>query len=113
VRIVHEISRRGASTIAYDPAIHMAPLPLGSRFATSALEAARADALVVLTDWPQFARIDPVLYAETLRRRFVLDGRNALDAQRVISAGLRYRGIGRSYPATAATASFTALGLSS
>jgi UDPglucose 6-dehydrogenase len=113
LRIVNEIARRGATTIAYDPAIHMAPLPLGTRFATSALEAANADALVVLTDWPQFAKIDPVLYADTLRRRFVLDGRNALDAQRVISAGLRYRGIGRSYPANAASASIAALGLSS
>jgi UDPglucose 6-dehydrogenase len=98
LRIVDELGRRGAKMLVYDPAVHVAPLPVGSRLVTSALEAARADALLVLTEWPQFARIDPLTYASGISRRVVVDGRNVLDADRVVAAGLTYRGIGRSGP---------------
>ncbi|HEY1729667.1 MAG TPA: UDP-glucose/GDP-mannose dehydrogenase family protein [Candidatus Baltobacteraceae bacterium] len=93
--IVEELSRRGASTVVFDPAVHVAPLPRDSRLVTSALEAAKADALLVLTEWPEFARIDPNLYAATLNLGVVIDGRNILDPDRVASAGLNYRGVGR------------------
>jgi len=98
LRIVDELGRRGAKMLVYDPAVHVAPLPVGSRLVTSALEAARADALLVLTEWPQFAQIDPLTYAGGISRRVVVDGRNVLDADRVVAAGLKYRGIGRSGP---------------
>ena len=95
VRIVEDLSRRGAHVIAYDPAVHVAPLPPHCRMAATALEAASADALIVLTEWPVFASTDPRLYAERVRSGVVIDGRNVLDADRVSAAGLRYRGIGR------------------
>ena len=96
LRIVEELAARGATIIAYDPAVHLAPLPLGSRLVRSALEATvDADALLVLTDWPEFALIDPVSFAHALRRETVVDGCNVLDPRRVASAGLAYRGIGR------------------
>ncbi len=95
LRIVEELALRGATVTAYDPAVHLAPLPPGSRLVRSAIEAADADALVVLTDWPEFALIDPLLFAHSLRRRTVIDGCNVLDPRRVASAGLVYRGIGR------------------
>jgi UDPglucose 6-dehydrogenase len=98
LRIVDELGRRGAKMLVYDPAVHVAPLPVGSRLVTSAVEAARADALLVLTEWPQFAPIDPMTYANGIARRVVVDGRNVLDADRVVAAGLIYRGIGRSGP---------------
>ena len=96
VRIVEELAARGAVTIVYDPAVHVAPLPSGSRLVRSALEAADCDALVVLTDWPEFAAADPLAFAPKLRRRLVVDGCNVLDPTRIVSAGLVYRGIGRS-----------------
>jgi UDPglucose 6-dehydrogenase len=65
---------------------------------TSALEATHADALLVLTEWPEFALIDPLTYARNLQRRIVVDGRNVLDSDRVAAAGLTYRGVGRSLP---------------
>lgn len=60
------------------------------------MEAAHADALLVLTEWPEFRKIEPSALAASLRRRVVVDGRNMLDAQRLADAGLRYRGVGRS-----------------
>jgi len=101
LRIVEELGRRGAKMVVYDPAAHMAPLPPGSRMATSALEAAHADALLVLTEWPEFAGIDPLEYVGGITRRIVVDGRNVLDPERVAAAGLLYRGVGRSVPAAA------------
>jgi len=99
LRIVEELGRRGCRMIVYDPAVRIAPLPLGSRLATPALEATYADALLVLTEWPEFAAIDPLRYAPNIDRRIVIDGRNVLDSRRVAAAGLTYRGVGRYEPA--------------
>lgn len=96
LRIVEELGRRGARMIVYDPSVRVAPLPAGSTLVTSALEATHADALLVLTEWPEFARIDPLSYAANIARRIVIDGRNVLDSARVAAAGLVYRGVGRS-----------------
>jgi UDPglucose 6-dehydrogenase len=95
IRVIDELAARGAAVRAYDPAVHVAPLPAGSGLVRSALEAADADALVVLTDWPEFATIDPHLFAQRLRRGVVVDGCNILDPKRIASAGLTYRGVGR------------------
>jgi UDPglucose 6-dehydrogenase len=94
-RILDDLGRRGARVVAYDPAVPVAPLHNHCRLAPNALEAASADALLVLTEWPMFAQIDPHDYAPLIRERIVIDGRNVLDAERVVSAGLRYRGVGR------------------
>jgi UDPglucose 6-dehydrogenase len=95
IRVINELALRGAEVVAYDPAVHVAPLPSGSRLVRSALEAADADALVVLTDWPEFASIDPLSFAHMLRRGAVVDGCNILDPRRIASAGVAYRGVGR------------------
>jgi UDPglucose 6-dehydrogenase len=94
-RVLDELGRRGARVVAFDPAVRIAPLRNHCRLASSALEAATADALLVLTEWPIFGEIDPHQYAPLVRTRIVVDGRNVLDAQRVAFAGLRYRGVGR------------------
>lgn len=96
LRIVEELGRRGARMVVYDPAVRIAPLPPGSRMATSALEATHADALLVLTEWREFAELDPLRYASNIAQRVVVDGRNVLDLSRVVAAGLTYRGVGRS-----------------
>jgi UDPglucose 6-dehydrogenase len=96
VRIVDELGRRGARMVAYDPAVKVTQLPPGSRLVTTALEATHCDALLVLTEWPEFAAIDPLKYATNISRRVVVDGRNVLDLARVAGAGLTYRGVGRS-----------------
>ena len=68
----------------------------GVDFADSPLEAvADADAVVLVTEWPEFIELD---WGEVARRcagTLVIDGRNALDADAVRGAGLLYEGIGR------------------
>ena len=97
MRIVADLTSRGAHVRAYDPAVHGAVLPDGASFAPNALAAADgADALLILTEWPEFAGISPNAIASALGVGVVIDGRNHLDAERISSAGLRYRGLGRS-----------------
>jgi UDPglucose 6-dehydrogenase len=95
LRIVHMLADRGANVVAYDPAVHVITLPKHSRLAATPLDAADADVLLVLTEWPEFHRIPPHTYAPLIRRRVVIDGRNVLDGDRVAAAGLTYRGVGR------------------
>ncbi len=83
------------TVVAYDPAIDGSGIDLPCRFAGSALEAAEADALLVLTEWPEFRYVDPWALAHRLREKVVVDGRNVLDIDALSAAGLRYRGVGR------------------
>jgi len=100
LRILEDLSLRGARTTVFDPAVHVAQLPPGSRLVSTALEATDADALLVLTEWAHFSQINPASYADRLRLGVVIDGRNILESERVVAAGLRYRGVGRATPAS-------------
>lgn len=65
-------------------------------YAGSALGAARdADALLVLTEWPEFAAADPEVLAMTVARKVVVDARHALDAGAWRDCGWDYRAPGR------------------
>jgi UDPglucose 6-dehydrogenase len=96
LRIVEDLTSRGAIVRAFDPAIRAAPLPAGATFAPTAVAAAEgADVLLVLTEWPEFTRISPATIGNAIGNGIIIDGRNVLDAQRMWAAGLRYRGLGR------------------
>jgi UDPglucose 6-dehydrogenase len=89
----------GAEVVAYDPvAADRAAELLGSvEMATSAMEALEgADAAVLVTEWSEFAELDWTAAAERMTRPLVVDGRNFLDPEKLISAGFEYEGIGRS-----------------
>lgn len=55
----------------------------------------QADAIVIGTDWPEYATIDWRSLGELVRRRVVFDGRNLLEPAAVTAAGFAYRGVGR------------------
>lgn len=96
LRVIDELVEHGAIINAFDPAVNALALPAGATLAPSALAALKgADALLILTDWPEFAHIAPAAIAHALEGALVIDGRNLLDAERISSAGLRYRGVGR------------------
>ena len=95
VRVVEDLAMRGAEVTAYDPAFSDPNHSLPCRLASSALEAAESEALLVLTDWPQFRAVEPWTLAHRVRSGLIVDGRNVLDGDALASAGLTYRGIGR------------------
>jgi UDPglucose 6-dehydrogenase len=49
-----------------------------------------ADALVLVTEWPQYLELDWAKLGVSMRTPIVLDGRHALDQQRLTRAGFRY-----------------------
>jgi UDPglucose 6-dehydrogenase len=88
----------GAAVTAYDPVAEEQArlLVSGIEFADSALDAASgADAVVLVTEWPEFTELDWGLVANRMRGKVVIDGRNALDPDAIRAAGLLYEGIGR------------------
>ncbi len=52
-----------------------------------------ADALVLVTEWPQYRDLPWESLARQMRNALVLDGRNFLDRPRLTRAGFRYIGI--------------------
>jgi UDPglucose 6-dehydrogenase len=88
----------GAEVIAYDPVAEKQARALvsGIAFADSPLAAARdVDAVVLVTEWPEFLELDWSEIAQAMRGNLVIDGRNALDADALEAAGLLYEGVGR------------------
>ena len=95
IRVVERLQNKGAKVVAYDPAVLAPNAEIPCDLVYSPLDAANGEALVVLTDWAMFRDVDIWSVAKRLKRKLVVDGRNALDADNVASAGLTYRGIGR------------------
>jgi UDPglucose 6-dehydrogenase len=88
----------GARVTVYDPAA----MDRARRqhpeldFADSMLEAATdADLVLLLTEWPEFVDADPVELGKVVAQRNIADGRIALDPDRWLTAGWRYRALGR------------------
>ncbi len=61
--------------------------------------AENADAVVLVTEWPQYSDLDWEAIAKTMRTPILLDGRNVLDAARLRGIGFRYIGMGTVEPA--------------
>jgi UDPglucose 6-dehydrogenase len=85
----------GADVHAWDPIVNGHDLH-GVVIADSPEAAARdADAVVVVTEWPELADVDWAAVATTMRTRVLIDGRNMLDPGSLREAGFTVEGIGR------------------
>ncbi len=85
----------GADVRAWDPIVDGHDLH-GVEIADSPEAAARdADALVVVTEWPELADVDWAAVGKTMRTRVLIDGRNMLDPESLRGAGFTFEGIGR------------------
>lgn len=101
IAIARSLLRLGCEIVAYDPAAaerargEFAP-GTRIRFAESAYEAAaEADALLVLTDWEEFAALDIERLREQLKHPIVIDGRNVFAREPMVKAGFSYFSVGR------------------
>ncbi|OOC02895.1 UDP-glucose dehydrogenase family protein [Amycolatopsis azurea] len=87
---------RGAELLACDPTVAGGTEVDGITVVDDPYQVAEsAEALVLLTDWPQFRALDWVRMAKFLGGTVVLDTRNQLDVETLGSAGLVCHGIGR------------------
>ena len=88
----------GAHVRAYDPVAEEEARKLirGVAFASSAAEAvAGADAVVLVTEWPEFGELDLAGVERAMRGSLLVDGRNFIDPEAARAAGLVYEAIGR------------------
>jgi len=88
----------GATVVACDPVAEEQARTMvsGITFADSPLSAVeQADAVVLVTEWQEFLELDWKQVAEAMNGELVVDGRNALDPEKIRAAGLIYEGIGR------------------
>src|SRR5919204_984197 len=100
IDLVADMLREGAQVIAYDPkAIEKArevEAIKGTQFVSSALEAIDgAEALVIATEWAEFAKVDLAVVKEKMTTPIIFDGRNVFDPKTMAQLGFHYYSIGR------------------
>lgn len=96
--IVQGLLDRGATVRAFDPEAMEGCKPLFPTviYCENAYEAAEgADALVIVTEWNQFRKLELDRLLELLRQPVVIDLRNLYDPEKMAAAGFRYISIGR------------------
>ena len=98
--IVPELVKRGARVRAYDPmGMENAKKLLGEKdikYCADEYEAAEeADAVVILTEWFVFRRMDLTKLREVMRNYYFFDFRNLYEPDEVKKAGFVYEGVGR------------------
>jgi len=100
IELVEQLLREGAHVVAYDPkGMHKArgiKAIADAEFASSALEAVTdAEALIIATDWNEFANVDLAVLKDKMRTPIVFDGRNLLNPETMRQFGFDYYSIGR------------------
>ena len=98
LEVVDRLLAAGAAVQAHDPtvAVHRNPVPAAVELATDPVAACvGADALVVLTEWPEYAAVDPAAAVAGLVGQAVVDARNLLDPGPWRTLGCGFEGVGR------------------
>jgi UDPglucose 6-dehydrogenase len=97
--LIENLNRLGAKVKAYDPIVSQTGLRSGLSGVYVETDPERladgCDALVLVTDWKQFAELDYTKMASLMHTPIMVDGRNFLDRTQLEAIGFRYVGIGR------------------
>lgn len=97
--LISSLLEYGAVVVACDPIARRGAeklLPREVCFAEDALEAAAgADAIALVTEWPEFVSLDWAEAAARMRQKIIFDGRNVLDPEQMTRLGFEYYCIGR------------------
>lgn len=100
VAVVRQLVEEGVTVSAYDPAAtERAREALGDKdiqYAYDEYDAAYGcDALLILTAWPQFAKLDLQRLHSLLKVPVIFDGRNVFTPEEMAAAGFAYHSVGR------------------
>jgi UDPglucose 6-dehydrogenase len=97
--LIEQLTRLGTRVKAFDPLVSQTGMRHGLSNVIVETDPERladgCDALVLVTDWKQFATLDYAKMASLMTHPVMIDGRNFLDQQALEAAGFRYVGIGR------------------
>ncbi len=94
--LVELLKKAGAHVKAYDPVIQNPITGYKYLVVCTTLDEffKDLDALVLMTDWPEFRDLDFNKYLSLLRGKVIFDSKNFLDAEKIVQSGLAYKGIG-------------------
>ncbi|GAM12012.1 UDP-glucose dehydrogenase family protein [Mesobacillus selenatarsenatis] len=98
IDLVPLLQEKGADVFAFDPvAAENARKVIPGLNAVENLQKAvnNADAVVILTDWPEFKEMDLVQLKETINQPIIIDGRNMFEPETMKELGYYYSSIGR------------------
>ncbi len=102
INVIRELLREGARLRLYDPQAMgnmreiYSPEPDRLEYCESAYQAAAGtNALIVLTEWDEFAGLDLERLKETMANPIIVDGRNVFDPAALSTLGYEYYSIGR------------------
>ena len=97
--LIEQLNRLGAKVKAYDPIVSQSGMRHGLSGVIVETDPERladgCDALVLVTDWKKFKKLDYAKMAKLMNSPILIDGRNFLDQDQLEEAGFRYMGIGR------------------
>jgi UDPglucose 6-dehydrogenase len=98
ITVIREFLKQGAQVTAYDPVAmdRCREILPEIKYASDPYRAAEnADALVLVTEWEQFRKLDFKKIKARMRQPVLLDGRNLYDPEAMKQLGFIYGGIGR------------------
>jgi len=98
VWVIRQLQARGAHVRCYDPEAMMTAARelTGVEFCEDAYDTAKgSDALLFLTEWNEFRKLDLGRLKELLREPVVVDMRNVCEPAEMVQLGFRYTGVGR------------------
>jgi UDPglucose 6-dehydrogenase len=91
IALGQRLLRAGLSVCAYDPAVRELPDEPGIRVRFAIAEACEAvDAVVIATEWPEFAGMDLRALRQVTRGDLLFDGRSLISPASAAAAGFRY-----------------------
>ncbi|MBV9324656.1 MAG: UDP-glucose/GDP-mannose dehydrogenase family protein [Chloroflexi bacterium] len=98
VEIIHLLQSQGARVKAFDPAANDAARSIlpGVELCKDAYAVAEdAEAVILLTPWSEFRRLDLERVRHSMRYPLLVDGRNLYDPSEMVARGFFYQPIGR------------------
>ena len=98
VGIINALRKKKAQVRVYDPVVRAGTpgAPADVVWAANAYEAATgADALVIVTEWNEFRRLDLARIRRLMRHRAIVDLRNVYDPPAALRLGFAYTSVGR------------------
>jgi len=98
LEIAAQLAKANVRVKAFDPVVRSVPPAYRDQveIVDGPEDLARgSDALVVVTEWPEFRDLDLGRLGRLMRTPLLLDGRNLFDPAAATSAGLAYVGVGR------------------
>ncbi len=98
IYIIKTLKQKGAKIKAYDPkAIQkMKQIFPDIEYCDNPYEVAKnSDCLVILTEWPEFKKLDLKKVKKLLNQPIIIDGRNIFDPKKMTKLGFIYKCVGR------------------